>query len=44
MDDLDINPHAEAEGRQHNSDSRQDPIRIRKFFPETFIWEELTTG
>jgi len=47
MDDLETNPEAQAEftgglGRLDNEDS--PTIRTRKYFPETFIWQLLTTG
>lgn len=45
MDDLDINPQAESTGGRELSDPQDlANIRTRKYFPETFIWEELTTG
>lgn len=42
MDDADISPEAEADSTSLGfADS---PIKTRKFFPETFIWDLLTTG
>lgn len=42
MDDTDFLPEAEAE--MTTGVGSESGVRTRKYFPETFIWEQLNTG